>query len=78
MAKDKLAIALGGGAARGWAHIGVLRALAEAGLMPGVVVGTSIGAIVGGHFAGGRLEHVEPVIGPGRHEAAVDQVGEAR
>ena len=59
MAKDKFALALGGGAARGWAHIGVLRVLAEAGLTPGIVVGTSIGAIVGGHFAGGRLDQLE-------------------
>lgn len=59
MAKDKFAIALGGGAARGWAHIGALRALADAGLKPDIVVGTSIGAIVGGHFAGGRLDQLE-------------------
>jgi NTE family protein len=59
MAKEKFALALGGGAARGWAHIGVLRVLAEAGLMPDIVVGTSIGAIVGGHFAGGRLDQLE-------------------
>jgi len=59
MAKDKFALALGGGAARGWAHIGVLRVLEEAGLTPDIVVGTSIGAIVGGHFAGGRLDQLE-------------------
>jgi NTE family protein len=40
-------------------HIGVLRALEEAGLRPDIVVGTSIGAIVGGHFAAGRLDRLE-------------------
>ena len=56
MPKQKFALALGGGAARGWAHIGILQALAEAGLEPEIVVGTSIGAIVGGHYASGRLD----------------------
>jgi NTE family protein len=59
MSKSKFALALGGGAARGWAHIGVLRALEEANLTPDIVVGTSIGAIVGGHFAAGRLDRLE-------------------
>ena len=59
MANDKFAVALGGGAARGWAHIGILRALSEAGLRPDIVVGTSIGAIVGGHYAAGRLDELE-------------------
>lgn len=59
MAKQKFALALGGGAARGWAHIGILRGLSEAGLEPEIVVGTSIGAIVGGHYASGRLDILE-------------------
>lgn len=59
MARTTLALALGGGAARGWAHIGVLRALVAAGLEPDLVVGTSIGAIVGGHYAVGRLDDLE-------------------
>jgi NTE family protein len=54
----KLGLALGGGAARGWAHIGVLRALDEAGVRPQVVVGTSIGAVVGGCYAAGKLEEL--------------------
>lgn len=53
--QTRMAIALGSGAARGLAHIGVLRALAEAGRMPAAVAGTSIGAVVGGAFAAGRL-----------------------
>ena len=54
-----LALALGGGAARGWAHIGVLRTLCAAGLKPDLVVGTSIGAVVGGHYVAGRLNELE-------------------
>lgn len=57
--KPKIGIALGGGAARGWSHIGVLRALAEAGLSPDIVVGTSIGSVVGGCYVSGKLDEVE-------------------
>jgi NTE family protein len=46
-------LALGGGGGRGWAHIGVARALDEAALHPGLVVGTSMGAIVGAGIAAG-------------------------
>jgi len=58
--RRKLGLALGGGSARGWAHIGVLRALEEAGLRPDVICGTSIGALVGAAYAADdfdRLEH---------------------
>ncbi len=51
--------ALGGGAARGLAHIGVLRAFAEAGIQPAAVVGTSMGALVGAFAAAGALERLE-------------------
>jgi NTE family protein len=47
----KVGIALGSGSARGWAHIGVLRALEKAGIAPDVVCGTSIGALVGAVYA---------------------------
>ena len=53
--KPRVALVLGGGAARGWAHIGVIHALAERGIEPDMVVGTSVGAVVGGAFASGRL-----------------------
>ena len=53
--RPKIGLALGGGAARGWAHIGVLEALDEAGYAPDVIAGTSIGAVVGGCFAAGKL-----------------------
>ncbi len=59
MAKTKIGLALGGGAARGWAHIGVIKALVEAGIKPDIIVGTSIGAVVGACYAGGHLDSLE-------------------
>lgn len=55
----KIGIALGSGSARGWAHIGALRALAEAGIEPQIVCGTSIGALVGAVYVGGDLGALE-------------------
>jgi len=55
----KLGIALGGGAARGWAHIGVLKRLIAAGLSPEIVVGTSIGAVVGGCYVASKIAELE-------------------
>ncbi|QDP26985.1 patatin-like phospholipase family protein [Bradyrhizobium cosmicum] len=57
--KPVIGLALGGGAARGFAHIGILRTLSANGIMPDVVVGTSIGAVVGGLYAAGRLDTLE-------------------
>jgi NTE family protein len=57
--KSGIALALGGGAARGWAHIGVLRALEEAGIQIDMIAGTSIGALVGGCYLAGRLNELE-------------------
>ena len=54
-----IALALGGGAARGWAHIGVLRALDEAGIEVDMIAGTSIGALVGGCYLAGKLDELE-------------------
>lgn len=54
-----IALALGGGAARGWAHIGVLRALDEAGIRIDMIAGTSIGALVGGCYLAGKLDELE-------------------
>jgi NTE family protein len=59
MAKAKIGLALGGGAARGWAHIGVLKALDEAGIKPDIIAGTSIGAVVGACHAAGHLDALE-------------------
>jgi NTE family protein len=55
----RIGLALGGGAARGWAHIGVLKTLANAGIVPDIVVGTSIGAVVGGCHLAGQLDALE-------------------
>jgi NTE family protein len=57
--KLRIGLALGGGAARGWAHIGVLRVLQEAGIVPDVIAGCSIGAVVGGCYAAGKLDELE-------------------
>jgi len=54
-----IGLALGGGAARGFAHIGILRTLIAHGIVPNVVVGTSIGAVVGGAYAAGHLDRLE-------------------
>jgi len=55
----RVALALGGGAARGWSHIGVLRALDEAGIGISMIAGTSIGALVGGCYLAGKLDEIE-------------------
>ena len=57
--KSRLGIALGSGSARGWAHIGVLRGLEQAGIVPDVVAGASIGALVGAAYASNRLDRLE-------------------
>ncbi len=49
--KYNLALVLGGGGARGLAHIGVLRVLQREGIMPDLIVGTSMGAVIGGMYA---------------------------
>jgi NTE family protein len=59
MTECRIGLALGSGVARGWAHIGVLRALAKADIHPDVVVGTSIGAVVGGCYVADELDTLE-------------------
>ena len=54
-----IGLALGGGAARGFAHIGIVKTLIAHGIIPNVVVGTSIGAVVGGAYAAGQLDTLE-------------------
>jgi NTE family protein len=49
----KIALALGGGAARGFAHVGVIKALEAQGIVPDIIVGTSAGAVVGSLYASG-------------------------
>ena len=55
----KIGLALGSGSARGWAHIGVIRALAEEGIEPDIITGCSIGALVGAAYAKGELDNLE-------------------
>ena len=57
--RPPIGLALGGGVARGWAHIGALRALIEAGIRPDIIAGTSIGAVVGGAYLAGKLDVLE-------------------
>ena len=57
--RPRIGLALGSGVARGWAHIGVLRALERVGVKPDVVCGTSIGALVGGAYLAGRMDELE-------------------
>lgn len=59
MTKPKIGFALGSGGARGWAHIGVLRALEERGIVPDMVCGTSMGALVGAAYVSGNLDALE-------------------
>ncbi|HET9717663.1 MAG TPA: patatin-like phospholipase family protein [Pseudolabrys sp.] len=57
--RPTIGLALGGGAARGFAHIGVIRALEAHGIVPDVIVGTSIGAVVGGCYAAKEMDNLE-------------------
>lgn len=57
--KPRIGLALGSGGARGWCHIGVMRALAEEGITPDVVCGTSMGALVGAAACSGALDKLE-------------------
>ncbi len=61
MKKRKIGLALGSGGARGWAHIGVIRAIREAGLEVYAVAGTSMGSLVGAAFASGKIDDLNHV-----------------
>ncbi|WP_456410363.1 patatin-like phospholipase family protein [Oceanithermus sp.] len=69
LARPKVALVLGGGAARGMAHIGVIRALNEAGVPIDLIVGTSMGSIIGATYAAGYstevLEELAVALDPG-------------
>ncbi len=58
-ARPRLGLALGSGSARGWCHLGVIRALLEHGIEPDCVAGCSMGAMVGAAYASGSLERIE-------------------
>jgi len=57
--KPVVALALGSGAARGWAHLGVIKSLEQAGLRPDIVCGTSIGALVAAAYASDDIDRFE-------------------
>ena len=59
--KKTVGVALGGGGARGWAHLGVLAAIEEAGIAVDFVAGTSMGALVGGIYAAGHARELREV-----------------
>ncbi|MCK5507319.1 MAG: patatin-like phospholipase family protein [Desulfobacterales bacterium] len=59
--KNKIGLALGTGSARGWAHIGVIKALNEANIKVDYVAGVSIGAVVGAVYAAGNINALEDV-----------------
>jgi len=54
-----IGLALGSGSSRGWSHIGVIKALSEQGIVPDIICGTSIGALVGASYAFGNLDKLE-------------------
>lgn len=63
----KVGFALGSGASRGWSHIGVIKALQEAGIEPDIVCGASVGAVIGGSYVAGNLGKLEEwVVGSSR------------
>jgi len=57
-----IGLALGSGSARGWAHIGVIKALTEAGIHVDYVAGTSVGAVLGAVYASGRIDSFKDVV----------------
>lgn len=58
----RIGIALGSGSARGWSHIGVLQELAEMGIEPHVVAGSSVGALIGAAYANNQLDEIEAMV----------------
>lgn len=57
--KPRIGLALGSGSSRGWAHIGIIKALRRNGIEPDVITGCSIGALVGASYATGKLDQLE-------------------
>jgi NTE family protein len=55
----KIGLALGSGSARGWAHIGIIKALIQRDINPDIVCGTSIGALVGAAYCAGKLDDLQ-------------------
>ncbi len=57
--KLTIGLALGSGSARGWAHIGIIKELEKLGIVPDIVCGTSVGALVGAAYVSNNLEKLE-------------------
>jgi NTE family protein len=57
--RPSIGLVLGSGAARGFAHIGVIQALLSRGIVPDIIIGTSMGALVGGCYANSQLDKLE-------------------
>ena len=55
----RIGLALGSGSARGWSHIGIINALADQGIVPDVICGTSIGSLVGASYVSNNLNRLE-------------------
>lgn len=67
--EDRIAVVLGGGGARGGAHVGVLKVLEANGVYPEIVVGTSFGALVGGLYSAGYTpQQIERLISEAEFE----------
>jgi NTE family protein len=58
----RIGLAFGSGSTRGWSHIGVIRALEEAGITVDYIAGTSIGALVGAVYASGKIDSLEDAV----------------
>lgn len=56
---QRIGLALGSGSARGWSHIGVIKALCKLGIEPDIICGCSIGALVGASYCAGNLDKLE-------------------
>jgi len=75
MSGEKVGLALGSGGARGWCHIGVMRALDDLGVKPALVAGCSMGALVGVAWAADRLDALEAWVlslTPGKYVGLMD------
>ena len=59
MKAPRIGLALGSGSARGWAHVGIIRALEEMGIKADVIAGASVGSLVGAASASGQLDTLE-------------------
>jgi NTE family protein len=57
--KLKIGLALGSGSSRGWSHIGIIRSLAEEGVEPSIICGTSVGSLVGASYVADNIDKLE-------------------